>query len=214
MRGCNAVHRGNKEMIATGDAADSMDAAIQLVSCASAPSTFMLARPQSALSSTSKPAFDRKSDSLAGTETILLAEDDAMVRDVTAKGLRKRGYNVLEATDGIEALNIVQSYEGCIALLLTDVIMPRLDGIRLLHQVRAMLPQIGVLMFSGYSEEIFPGEVICQSRIRILPKPFAIAELLCNVRELIDSQKPAISKANAGDSDPAETYSTDLSTAA
>jgi CheY-like chemotaxis protein len=89
-----------------------------------------------------------------GAETILVAEDELLVRTMIATALRTRGYNVLEGANGAEALQVAQEYgAGKIQLLLSDITMPLMDGIALARQFRNMSPDVKILLMSAYTHE-------------------------------------------------------------
>lgn len=123
----------------------------------------------------------------AGSETVLLVEDEAPVREVSRRILVGQGYQVLEACDGIDALDVVARFDGRIDVLVTDVVMPRMNGRALADQLSERYPHLAVLFLSGYtSDEILrrsPAE--SGSRLRLLQKPFTRAELAAAVRDSI-----------------------------
>jgi two-component system, cell cycle sensor histidine kinase and response regulator CckA len=122
-----------------------------------------------------------------GAETILVAEDELLVRTMIATALRARGYNVLEGANGAEALQVAQEYgAGKIQLLLSDITMPLMDGIALARQFRNMSPDVKILLMSGYTHEPELVEAIPDPGIGFLPKPFSIQELAEKVREVLD----------------------------
>jgi PAS domain S-box-containing protein len=118
--------------------------------------------------------------STAGTETVLLVEDEPAVRKVTARILAEQGYQVLQAGDGVEALVVADAHPQPIHLLLTDVIMPGMGGRDLAEHMRAKRPDIRVLFTSGYTDEGM------ESDPALLPKPYAATSLLERVRESLD----------------------------
>ncbi|MBI2918671.1 MAG: GAF domain-containing protein [Chloroflexi bacterium] len=122
-----------------------------------------------------------------GNETILLAEDEAAVREMTATGLRHLGYSVLEARDGTEALRFLQEHASAtVHLLLTDVVMPQMGGKELADKVKALRPDIRVLFMSGYaSESIAPGGELEPGAL-LLQKPFTPSSLGQKVRQALD----------------------------
>ena len=121
--------------------------------------------------------------SLKGSETILLVEDDDVLRELILETLNGAGYRVIEAADGVEGLEIALREAGSIDLVLTDVIMPRMKGTEMAEKISGAYPEAKVLFMSGYSE--FPGgrgEILRQGRT-LLQKPFELQSLLHHVRE-------------------------------
>jgi len=124
-----------------------------------------------------------------GTETILLVEDEDMVRELARRTLVQDGYNVLEAHHGQEALKVCEQWEGPIHLLLTDVVMPGgLSGPDLAEQLTATNPELEVLYISGYVEEAIAQRGILNSDIAFLQKPFSPIDLSRKVREVLDTE--------------------------
>ena len=125
--------------------------------------------------------------SLGGTETVLLAEDEPLVRSMVALVLRGQGYQVMEAATGQEALEIFQSREpGSIQMLLTDVVMPQMGGIELAQRITDIQPNTKVLFASGYTQEplFLTGDP--SQEIRFIQKPFLPDALALKVREVLD----------------------------
>lgn len=128
-----------------------------------------------------------------GTETILLAEDEITVRDLAAQSLRQQGYIVLEAADGLEALELAQSQpKKEIHLLLTDMIMPRLGGANLAEQLRAVRPQLKVLFMSGYTDSTIIRYGLPKTGSAFLQKPFSPRRLVQKVREVLDIEEKSL----------------------
>jgi DNA-binding NtrC family response regulator len=122
-----------------------------------------------------------------GTETILFVEDEDLLRDVGCEILRAKGYKVLAAANGEEALAIIQNAPNSIDLLITDVIMPRLGGIELAKQVLKFCPQLRIIYVSGYSgQPLNSGSMV--EGAQFLQKPFSITLLTTYVRTALDSQ--------------------------
>ena len=128
---------------------------------------------------------ERKPADLAGQGNILFVEDEAAVRVIAAKSLRKRGYQVTEAEDGEEALEILEDAAEPFDLLLSDVVMPGLDGPGLLKQGRALLGNARIVFISGYAEEKFSDLLAEEPDVTFLPKPFTLAELAEKVKSEI-----------------------------
>ncbi len=122
---------------------------------------------------------------MAGHATILLVDDERMVRNVVGAMLQRHGYTVLEAQDGAEALRICHEHAGPIHLLLTDVLMPEMNGRMLAERIRSFRPDIRILYMSGYTGNVFPARSDSQSAIAYIQKPFSPAELARKVREIL-----------------------------
>jgi PAS domain S-box-containing protein len=125
---------------------------------------------------------------LGGSETILLVEDNATVLELTRDALRNQGYQVLVASDGDEALRVVQSHPGTIDLLLTDLVLPGFNGQTLAVRLRAMRPKLAVIFSSGYSADAFTSNTEVSSA-GFLAKPYTIDELMRAVRAAIDTKR-------------------------
>ncbi len=119
-------------------------------------------------------------------ETVLLVEDEELVRHLAREILVRNGYRVLDAADGPEALRICDDYAGVIHLMVTDVVMPRMSGRELVEQVRPRRPGMRVLYVSGYSEEAIEHHGKLTEGVELLPKPFTPAVLTAKVREILD----------------------------
>ena len=126
---------------------------------------------------------------LDGCETILLVEDEEMIRTLACTLLRKNGYTVLESEDCGEALKIARQYEGTIHLLLTDVVMPQMSGPRLAEEVRLCREAIRVLFMSGYAESAVQNHGLLDADSVFLEKPFTAEAFLQIVRRTLDAPK-------------------------
>ncbi|PYX46102.1 MAG: hybrid sensor histidine kinase/response regulator [Acidobacteria bacterium] len=122
-----------------------------------------------------------------GTETILLVEDEANLRYLARQYLEKQGYKVIEAADGAVAVQIAVAHEGVIHLLLTDVIMPGMNGRELAQRVSEIRPNVKVLYMSGYTENVIGHNGMLDAGIRLLQKPFNLRDLKRIVREVLDA---------------------------
>ena len=120
---------------------------------------------------------------LSGAGRILFVEDEDAVRGVAARLLRARGYEVIEAADGEEALELAQTHAGAIDLMISDVIMPGLDGPTLLKRARPHLGDIPVMFISGYAEAEFSDLLEGESGVTFLPKPIEIKTLAERVKQ-------------------------------
>ena len=123
----------------------------------------------------------------AGSETILLVEDDEAVRNLVATFLRNGGYSVLMASEGNEALRVWEQFKGKIGLLLTDVIMPGMSGAALVESLKGAHPGIRVLFMSGYAGDAVVSQGQLDPRIPLIQKPFTAEKLLEKVRAVLDS---------------------------
>jgi two-component system cell cycle sensor histidine kinase/response regulator CckA len=115
-----------------------------------------------------------------GQGTILLAEDEEGVRALFARGLRMRGFSVLEVANGLEALKVLEQPKTSVDLLVSDVVMPEMDGPTLLKAMRERRPDLKVLFISGYAFEKSLPELEAPA---FLPKPFSLAQLVAAVKE-------------------------------
>jgi CheY-like chemotaxis protein len=118
--------------------------------------------------------------------TILLAEDESLVRDLIVSVLSERGFRVLVAADAPQALGLARDFAGAIDLLITDVIMPGMDGRQLHAALTAERPGLLVLYISGYSEEVIANHGVLEPGLHLLQKPFPMNQLLAKVNELLD----------------------------
>ncbi|MDE2134866.1 MAG: response regulator [Alphaproteobacteria bacterium] len=134
---------------------------------------------------------------VTGQDTILLVEDEEAVRSFAARALRMRGYNVIEAAGGEEALEIVRTASAPIHLLVTDVVMPNMDGPTLVRAVRRIRPEMAVIFMSGYAEEAFRRNDEKAEDLHFLPKPFGLKQLAAKVKEVL-SGAPALKRAGMG----------------
>jgi two-component system cell cycle sensor histidine kinase/response regulator CckA len=116
------------------------------------------------------------------------------VRSFAARALKMRGYSVLEAGGGEEALEIVKNAKAPIHLLITDVVMPNMDGPTLVRAVKRLKPEMAVIFMSGYAEEAFRRNDEKAEDLHFLPKPFGLKQLAAKVKEVL-SGAPAPKRA-------------------
>jgi two-component system cell cycle sensor histidine kinase/response regulator CckA len=124
-----------------------------------------------------------------GTETILLVEDEPSVLELARLILERHGYKLLVATDPFEALAIVEDHEAPIDLLVSDVVMPLLNGPELAQRIRQLRPQLRTLFLSGYTEDLVGAKGGLEDTDGFLSKPFTLDALARKVRELVDGQR-------------------------
>ena len=122
---------------------------------------------------------------MTGKGTILLVEDEDAVRNFGARALRSRGYTVIEAQSGVDALNQVEGRLDEIDLMVSDVVMPEMDGPSLLGELRALKPDLKVIFVSGYAEEAFRKNLPDGQQFDFLPKPFGLKQLVEAVKAVM-----------------------------
>jgi PAS domain S-box-containing protein len=131
-------------------------------------------------------ASDERMASASGVETVLLAEDEESLRKLTCTTLEMNGYKVLEAKDGIDALEVSRSYDGVIDLLLTDIVMPGLGGRDLAEELTRARPEIKIVYMSGYTGQTFSSQAVLEPGSDLLTKPFTRDVLSRKIREVLD----------------------------
>jgi CheY-like chemotaxis protein len=122
-----------------------------------------------------------------GTETVLVAEDDAQVRDLIREVLAGFGYTVLEAHDGESALKLFSEHKDKIHILILDVIMPKKNGKEIYDDIKKIQPDIKCLFTSGYDSNIIHKKGILEENLPFISKPVSPENLLTKVREILDS---------------------------
>jgi two-component system cell cycle sensor histidine kinase/response regulator CckA len=147
---------------------------------------FRVYLPRAAVEAIEEPAAPILG-ALTGSETVLVVEDDQRVRNVTATILRRQGYKVIEAESGDDALTLCQQHFGKIALMVTDVVMPKMNGRQLAEKIMVFRPGLKVLFVSGYTDHAIVAQGILEPGIEFLQKPFTPEALSRRVREVLDS---------------------------
>ena len=128
-----------------------------------------------------------ETDIRGGKETILLVEDEVLVLDFAVRALRKRGYTVLEASNGQEALHQARQYIGHIDLVVTDVIMPQMSGKLMAEQFHLIRPETRILYASGYTDSSIVAHGVLEAGVAFLQKPYTFTTLTRKVRDVLDS---------------------------
>jgi two-component system cell cycle sensor histidine kinase/response regulator CckA len=123
---------------------------------------------------------------LTGKGTILLVEDEDAVRTFAARALATRGYDVLQAESGEAALAIVEGHEGPIDLIVSDVVMPNMDGPTLIKELAGKLPGVKIIFVSGYAEDAFAKSLDPSQEFHFLPKPFSLKQLAAAVKGVMN----------------------------
>jgi two-component system cell cycle sensor histidine kinase/response regulator CckA len=125
-----------------------------------------------------KPAAD-----LTGHGTILLVEDEEGLRALNARGLTSRGYTVVEASNGVEAIRELEERDGAVDLVVSDVVMPEMDGPTLLKELRSRNPNLKMILVSGYAEDAFEKHLPEGGQFAFLAKPFTLKQLVAAVKD-------------------------------
>jgi two-component system cell cycle sensor histidine kinase/response regulator CckA len=120
---------------------------------------------------------------LTGHGTILLVEDEEGLRALNARGLASRGYSVLEAGNGVEAIDVLEANGGKVDLVVSDVVMPEMDGPTLLKELRKRNPGLKIIFVSGYAEDAFEKSLPQGQQFSFLPKPFTLKQLIEEVKK-------------------------------
>ncbi|MFC4235316.1 ATP-binding protein [Thalassospira xianhensis] len=137
------------------------------------------------LAETRAVAEEAPSRDLTGTGAILLVEDEDAVRTFGARALRGKGYDVLEANNGDNALEVLAKTDKTIDLVISDVVMPGIDGPTLIRMLREKRPDLRVIFISGYAEDTYRDELDEENGVHFLPKPFSLKDLATKVKEVL-----------------------------
>ncbi|MCF8139095.1 MAG: PAS domain S-box protein [Desulfotignum sp.] len=154
--------------------------------------TFKIYLPRLVADEDGEKAVPDKQESAGGTETILLVEDEPSILRMTRKMLEKKGYTVLTTTTPAEAVEKAKNQSGSIDLLMTDVVMPEMNGRDLAVKVIELHPNIKLLFMSGYTADVIAHQGILDDGVAFIQKPFSMAEMTEKLREVLDeTQNPA-----------------------
>jgi CheY-like chemotaxis protein len=151
--------------------------------------TFKVYLPVTDQAHKEKPKSPSQQKDPAGSETIMLVEDNEEVRQLTYIVLNRLGYQVLVASDASEALTAIIAHSGRIDLLLTDVVMPGLNGRELYQECLKHYPQLEVLYMSGYTNNIIAHRGVLDQGINFIQKPFSVGALAAKIREILEYKK-------------------------
>lgn len=153
--------------------------------------TFKLYFPRALSAAQAADIHERVSaESVGGRETILLAEDQTPVRDITARILESQGYTVIQAPSGPEAIATAEGFSGELDLLLTDVVMPRMGGPELANKLRERRPDLAVLFVSGFTDDVIARHGVLEPGVDFLAKPYTSSALTTRVRAVLDARRP------------------------
>jgi len=126
---------------------------------------------------------DKPAEDLTGHGTILLVEDEEGLRALNARGLASRGYTVVEASNGVEAIREIEARDGAVDLVVSDVVMPEMDGPTLLKELRSRNPNLKMILVSGYAEDAFEKNLPAGGQFMFLAKPFTLKQLVATVKD-------------------------------
>jgi two-component system cell cycle sensor histidine kinase/response regulator CckA len=158
---------------------------IQDVDAQDAPSVAPASAPvaTNGASATAAAAPAPRTADLTGQGTLLLVEDEDGLRSLNARGLKSRGYTVIEAGNGVEALEALEERDGAIDVVVSDVVMPEMDGPTLLKEMRGRNPDLRIIFVSGYAEDAFAKSLPEGQQFSFLAKPFTLSQLVAAVKE-------------------------------
>ncbi|QRM55656.1 ATP-binding protein [Sinorhizobium sp. BG8] len=134
-----------------------------------------------------QPATQEPKDLTGDSAVVLLVEDEEAVRRGGKRMLETRGYTVYEAGSGVEALDIMDELNGAVDIVVSDVVMPEMDGPSLLRELRKSYPDLKFIFVSGYAEDAFARNLPADAKFGFLPKPFSLKQLAEAVRDMLDS---------------------------
>ena len=130
----------------------------------------------------------RPNTAARGSETILLVEDEVMILDMTTAMLKELGYTVLTAGTPGEAIRLATEHPGSIDLLMTDVVMPEMNGRDLAKNLLAIRPTLNRLFMSGYTDNVIAHHGVLDEGLHFIQKPFSVKDLATKIREVLDEQ--------------------------
>jgi PAS domain S-box-containing protein len=162
---------------------------VQIYSEPGIGTTFTILLPATGQGVRAQPTVDKESGNGVG-ETVLVVEDEPAMREVTRRILSRRGYRVITAASGREAIEIAANHAGGIDVLLTDVIMPQMLGKEAAERIRALRPSVKVLFMSGYTQGLLDTQGVLEAGVNLIEKPFTEASLLTKLRQIIASGGP------------------------
>ncbi|MFO7883675.1 MAG: cache domain-containing protein [Desulfobacteraceae bacterium] len=149
-------------------------------------STFKIYLPRLVTDENTEKDMPEKKAAAGGTETILLVEDEPSILKMTRMMLERNGYSVLSAATPVKAIEKAKKYSGAINLLMTDVVMPEMNGRDLAGQITLLYPRICLLFMSGYTADVIAHQGVLDDGVAFIQKPFSMAEMTEKVRELLN----------------------------
>jgi PAS domain S-box-containing protein len=151
-------------------------------------STFKIFLPRTGEPALAEHPSDAVQGSLAGHETVLVVEDEPLVRAISVEALEMLGYRVLQAGNGEEALEVARGYSGTIHIVVSDVVMPAMGGPALVQRLRLERPHVKVLFVSGYTDDAIVRQGVLEPGVEFLQKPFSLAALGRRIREILGAR--------------------------
>ena len=130
-------------------------------------------------------SLDMITQDLTGSGTILIVEDEEPVRLFSTQALTNKGYKMLEAVNGEDALKVISDYKGKIDVIISDVIMPGMNGPEMVEKILAQYPDIKIIFISGYTEDALSKDQLDNHQVNFLAKPFSLKQLASKVKEVI-----------------------------
>jgi CheY-like chemotaxis protein len=148
-------------------------------------STFKIFLPRSLDRARPETPVDQSEASISGHETVLVVEDEPLVRAISVEALETLGYRVLQASNGQEALGVSRAYDGNIDVVVSDVVMPIMGGPALVQHLRLERPHMKVLFVSGYTDDAIVRQGVLEPGVEFLQKPFPLATLARRIRDIL-----------------------------
>jgi CheY-like chemotaxis protein len=159
---------------------------INVYSEAGQGSTFRVYLPRLVADEDTDKAEPKKKAAAVGSETILLVEDEPTILRMTQMMLERKGYTVIPAATPAEAMKKAKNHPGIIHLLMTDVVMPEMNGRNLAEQIFLLYPEIRLLFMSGYTSNVIVHHGVLDEGVAFIQKPFSMAQMTAKVREVLD----------------------------
>ena len=151
--------------------------------------TFKIYLPRNTAEAGRTTKMDAAQPAARGRETILLVEDEPMILDIAVKILERQGYTVMAASTPGEAIRLAREHAGEIHLLMTDVVMPEMNGKDLAKNLLSLYPNLKRLFMSGYTADVIAHHGVLDEGVQFIQKPFSVQKLAGQVREVLDETK-------------------------